>query len=412
MAKETQDRSRRALVTMLKEHAAGGVIARREVLRLSKEKGFDPPAWLMNGEKFRLDRGVIDLNAVEDVDLDESGRRQSSGVTSIRQRHTPVAIGPLTLPTTPIQTPIDIPEQRVLRMAKVVTEVGNLIPDVDDTFVPFGFYRDLVTILMTGRFYPIFVSGLSGNGKTTMVEQACARLKREYIRVNISVETEEDDLIGGAALVDGNVVYREGPVLTAMRRGAVICLDELDRGSNKLMCLQSILEGKPFFNKKTGEVVHPQPGFTIVATANTKGKGSEDGRFISAQILDDAMLERFALTVEQEYPSGRTEKKILVNKMHREGVVDEEFAARLVEWAEIIRKTFNEGAVTELVSTRRLEHIVRAYAMFRNRLKAINLCIARFDTDTIVAFKDLYTKVDASAFEEKDEDDSDEGESK
>jgi MoxR-like ATPase len=213
--------------------------------------------------------------------------------------------------------------------------------------------------------------------------------------VNISIETDEDDLIGGNTLIDGNVVYREGPVLLAMKRGAVLILDECDRGSNKLMCLQAILEGKPYFNKKTGETVHPAPGFNIVATANTKGQGSDSGKYMSAQILDDAFLERFAVTIEQEYPSTKVEKKIVMKKMERVEKVDEDFADKLVAWSDIIRKTFKEGAIDDLISTRRLEHIVNAFAMFGSRMKAIEMCIARFDEDTKTAFLDLYTKVDA-----------------
>jgi MoxR-like ATPase len=223
----------------------------------------------------------------------------------------------------------------------------------------------------------------------------CAALKRECIRVNISIETDEDDLIGGNTLVEGNVVYREGPVTIGMKRGSVVILDESDRGSNKLMCLQGILEGKPYFNKKTGEVIYPQPGFNIIATANTKGQGSDDGKYIAAQILDDAFLERFAITVEQEYPSPKIEKRIILKKMERVEKIDEDFADKLVQWAEIIRKTFKEGAVDELISTRRLEHIVNAFAMFGDRMKAINLCTARFNEETKTAFLDLYTKVDA-----------------
>ena len=287
------------------------------------------------------------------------------------------------------------PEAKVLTQAKLTVEVENLIPQTDQTYVPFGFYRDLVNIVKSGMFYPTFICGLSGNGKTMMVEQVCAKLKREAMRVNISIETDEDDLIGGNTLVDGNVVYREGPVLTAMKRGAVLILDEIDRGSNKLMCLQAILEGKPYFNKKTGEVVTPAPGFNVIATANTKGRGSDDGKFMGAQILDEAFLERFAITVEQEYPSAAQEKKIVLNKMAVANCVDEDFADNLVTWADVIRKTFYEGAIDELVSTRRLEHIVKAFAMFGDKLKAIQLCVNRFDTDTKAAFIDLYTKVDA-----------------
>lgn len=286
-------------------------------------------------------------------------------------------------------------ESKVVTQAKLEVEVDNLIPTKDDTFVPFGFFRDLNKIINSGMFYPTFISGLSGNGKTTMVEQACAKLGKEALRVNISIETDEDDLIGGNTLVDGNVVYREGPVLTAMKRGAILILDEIDRGSNKLMCLQAILEGKPYFNKKTGEVITPASGFNIIATANTKGRGSDDGKFISAQILDEAFLERFAVTIEQQYPTESQEKKIVLGKMGKVGKVDEDFAEKLVRWADVIRKTFNEGAIDDLISTRRLEHIVNAYAMFDNRVKSIELCVNRFDEDTRQAFLDLYTKVDS-----------------
>ena len=286
-------------------------------------------------------------------------------------------------------------QAKVVKQAKLAVEIENLIPDSDSTYVPFGFHKDLVNIIKSGMFYPTFICGLSGNGKTMMVEQIAARQKREAIRVNISIETDEDDLIGGNTLVDGNVVYREGPVLTAMKRGALLILDEIDRGSNKLMCLQAILEGKPYFNKKSGEVIHPTAGFNIIATANTKGRGSDDGKFMGAQVLDEAFLERFAITVEQEYPSANQEKKIILNKMAVANCVDDEFADKLVTWADVIRKTFYEGGIEELVSTRRLEHIVKAFAMFSDRLKAIQLCVNRFATDTKSAFIDLYTKVDA-----------------
>jgi MoxR-like ATPase len=230
-----------------------------------------------------------------------------------------------------------------------------------------------------------------------MVEQVCADLKRECIRVNISIETDEDDLIGGNTLVNGNIVYREGPVLMAMKRGAVLLIDECDRGSNKLMCMQAIMEGKSYLNKKTGEVIEPAPGFTIIATANTKGRGTEDGRFSGAQMIDDAFLERFAITVEQEFPNSKVEKKIVLGKMEELKCTDEDFANKLVSWADIIRRTFEEGGIDELVSTRRLLHIVKAFAMFGDRSKAIELCTNRFDDETKTAFLDLYSKVDAPA---------------
>jgi cobaltochelatase CobS len=255
--------------------------------------------------------------------------------------------------------------------------------------VPFGFYRDLKNILKSKAFYPVFITGLSGNGKTLMVEQTCADLKRECIRVNISVETDETDLIGGPTLVNGNVVNRDGPVLIAMKRGAVLLIDEVDRGSSKLMCLQGILEGKPYYNKKSGEVIYPKDGFNIVATANTKGRGSDEGTYLS-QILDDAFLERFPITVEQEYPAVSIEKKILAPLID-----DETFIDNLIKWADVIRQTYEEGGVSEIISTRRLVHIAKAYKIFGEKMKAIELCVARFDEDTKMSFLDLYTKIDA-----------------
>ena len=270
-------------------------------------------------------------------------------------------------------------------------EYEPAIPEKYPDYIKFGFFDDLKNIISSKMFYPVFITGHSGNGKTLMVEQICAILHRECIRVNISVETDETDLLGGPTLIAGNVINRDGPVIIAMKRGAILLIDEVDRGSNKLMCLQGILEGKPYYNKKNGEVVHPTPGFNIISTANTKGRGSDEGKYL-AQILDDAFLERFPITVEQEYPSATVEKKILAPL-----IPDSEFIERLVQWAEIIRKTFEEGATDEIISTRRLVHIAKAFAIFKDRKKAIELCVNRFDTDTKVSFLDLYTKVDEKA---------------
>ena len=281
------------------------------------------------------------------------------------------------------------------KQKRMTVDIDSVVPDKDDTYVPFGFFKQLEMILKSKTFYPVFITGLSGNGKTTMVEQVAAKLKRDCFRVNVSIETDEEDLIGGNTLQDGNVIYREGPVLTAMRRGAILLIDEIDRGSNKLMCLQSVLEGKAYFNKKTGEVIRPAPGFTVIATANTKGRGTEDGRFIAAQLLDEAFLERFPITVEQEYPSTSVEKKIIANKMEFYNCVDKEYAEKLVSWADIIRKTFKEGGIDEIISTRRLVNIVQAYSIFNDKTEAINYCINRFDDDTKTAFMDLYNKMNA-----------------
>ena len=266
----------------------------------------------------------------------------------------------------------------------------NLIPEVVNTFVPFGNFNDVKKIIQSGIFYPAFITGLSGNGKIFSVDQACAKTNRELIRVNISIETDEDDLIGGFRLVDGNTVWHNGPVVEALERGAVLLLDEIDLASNKILCLQSILEGKGVFLKKIGKYVKPAKGFTVVATANTKGKGSEDGRFVGTNVLNEAFLERFPVTFEQNYPHPATELKILEALC-----TDKEFCKRLTDWADIIRKTFFDGGIDEVISTRRLVHIVRAYEIFGNRAKAITACISRFDEETKEAFQQLYDKVDA-----------------
>ena len=271
----------------------------------------------------------------------------------------------------------------------------NLVPENDETFVKFGPFNDLKKILQSKQFYPTFITGLSGNGKTFGVEQACAQLKRELIRVNITIETDEDDLIGGFRLVDGSTVWHNGPVIEALERGAVLLLDEIDLASNKILCLQSILEGNGVFLKKIGRWVAPAAGFNVVATANTKGKGSDDGRFIGTNVLNEAFLERFPVTFEQDYPSPAIESKILLKVASNLKVDDTNFCKRLVDWGDIIRKTFYDGGIEEIISTRRLVHIVRAYSIFKNKAKAIQVCVNRFDDETKQSFLELYDKVDA-----------------
>ncbi|MEY3920405.1 MAG: Synechococcus phage, partial [Bacteroidota bacterium] len=271
----------------------------------------------------------------------------------------------------------------------------NLIPDKDDTFVKFGNFNDIKKIIQSRLFYPTFITGLSGNGKTFSVEQACAQLNRELIRVNITIETDEDDLIGGFRLVNGETVWHNGPVVEALERGAVLLLDEIDLASNKILCLQSILEGKGVFLKKIGKFVKPSEGFNIVATANTKGKGSDDGRFIGTNVLNEAFLERFPVTLEQSYPVPATEQKILEGIALDLGVEDRDFCKRLCDWGEVIRKTFYDGGIEEIISTRRLVHIIRAYSIFQDKAKAIQVCINRFDDETKQSFLELYDKIDA-----------------
>ena len=354
--------------------AFGKTASRKDVIAFVKQKDLKMPNWLINGAVYRAARGLINLDAF--------GSDKVNNIPAIPQPQ--------------IQDVPALQAQVVqLRQKRMVSEVEDLVPVKDTNYVPFGFYKDLESIIKSKVFYPVFVTGLTGNGKTTMVEQVCSKLKRECVRVNVSIETDEDDLVGGSTLIDGNVTFREGPVILAMRRGAVLLIDEIDRGSNKLMCIQGILEGKPYFNKKNGDVIHPAPGFTVIATANTKGQGSDSGKYIAAQILDEAFLERFPITVEQEYPSAKVERTIIMNNMEQHSCVDEEFADKLVTWAEVIRKTYLEDAVDELISTRRLVHIVKAFSMFKDRQKAIELCINRFDSDTKNAFLDLYKKMES-----------------
>jgi hypothetical protein len=270
----------------------------------------------------------------------------------------------------------------------------NLIPDKDDTFVKFGNFNDIKKIIQSRIFYPAFITGLSGNGKTLSVEQACSQLKRELIRVNITVETDEDDLIGGFRLVNGETAWHNGPVIEALERGAILLLDEIDLASNKILCLQSVLEGKGVFLKKIGRFVKPAAGFNVVATANTKGKGSEDGRFIGTNVLNEAFLERFPVTFEQSYPVPATEQKILEGVALGLSIQDRDFCKRLVDWADVIRKTFYDGGIEEIISTRRLVHIVRAYSIFGDKAKAIQVCVNRFDDETKQSFLELYDKID------------------
>lgn len=289
--------------------------------------------------------------------------------------------------------------KETVKLSSAIQSVTNdevYVPPTDKYYVAWGNYKDVEAIIKSGTFYPVFITGLSGNGKTTMVEQACAKTKREYVRVQITPETDEDDLIGGFRLVNGETVFAKGPVLKAMEEGAILLIDEIDRGSNKMMCLQGVLEGKPVLVKKTGEMIRPAAGFNVIATANTKGRGSDDGRFVAATIIDEAFLERFTITMEQPYPPVSVEKRILMRHMDKYQCTDESFAETLTVWSDTIRKTFEDGGVEEIVSTRRLCHIVQTFSIFKDRQKAIELCVNRFDTDTKEAFIDLYSKVDAT----------------
>ena len=344
-------------------YGIGAVLTRDNIQHVAREEDMSFPFWFVTKSEYRSGRGQYQLPDI--------------GTKPVVKQDEPELEMALSAQVLAFKQP------------KLIDDSDVSIPTKHPDYVPFGFFKDLNNIIKSQQFYPVFITGLSGNGKTLMVEQVCAELKRECIRVNVSIETDESDLLGGPTLVNGNVVNRDGPVITAMKRGAILLIDEVDRGSNKLMCLQGILEGKPYFNKKNGELVHPASGFNVIATANTKGKGSEEGRYLS-QILDDAFLERFPITVEQEYPDAKTEKKILTPL-----IADAEFVENLCQWADVVRKSFEQGAVDEIISTRRLVHIAQAFKLFGDKMKAIELCVSRFDTETKTAFLDLYSKVDA-----------------
>ena len=364
---------KRSFLEILKSEHGNATITRDELKEfLARHTELNWPSWLTADKDLRAGRGEFTIpyhwlgddnqssSPMEKVDLPEISQESVKGVVTTQ------------------------PDYEI-----------SFIPSVDKQYVAWGNHRTVEKIVKSKLFYPLFVTGLSGNGKTFMVEQICAKLKREMVRVNITIETDEDDLLGGFRLVDGETIFHKGPVVDAMERGAVLLLDEVDLASNKILALQPVLEGKGVYLKKINQWIEPADGFTIIATANTKGKGSESGAFIGTNILNEAFLERFAVTIEQEYPAVATEQKILNKVFTSLGVDDSEFAKKLVDWADIIRKTFYDGGIDEVISTRRLVHISKAFSIFEDRSHAIDLCINRFDDETKEVFKDLYTKIDA-----------------
>ena len=366
--------NQKSVLKVLKDTYKKDTVTRSEINALVKKGKIKNPSWLKS-DKFKVDRGVYTLN-INDV---------SGDVAEIES--------------------VDTTDTKISNESKAAFIVSsltdNVVPAKDKDFVNFGNFADVKNIITSKKFYPVFITGLSGNGKTLAVTQACAVAKRELIRVNITIETDEDDLLGGYRLRDGQTVWQNGPVIEAMERGAVLLLDEIDLASNKIMCLQPILEGSGIYVKKINKFVKPKLGFNVVATANTKGQGSDDGKFIGTNVLNEAFLERFPVTFEQEYPGNKTEVKIVATKLKSAGKSDDKFANNLVTWADVIRKTFKDGGVDEIISTRRLVHIAEAYAIFKNKMKAIEVCTNRFDESTKTSFVDLYTKVDSGASAEQ-----------
>ena len=364
------NKTQKSVLKVLKDTYNKDTVTRAEINALVKKKVIKNPSWLKS-DKFKVDRGVYTL----DIDSDTKSESKSTETKKISTD---------------------------TKAAYVVSSLtDNVVPAKDTDFVNFGNYADIRNIVKSKKFYPVFITGLSGNGKTLAVTQACAESKREMIRCNITIETDEDDLLGGYRLKDGQTVWQNGPVIEAMERGAVLLLDEIDLASNKIMCLQPILEGSGVYVKKINRFVKPKIGFNVIATANTKGQGSDDGKFIGTNVLNEAFLERFPVTFEQQYPSAKIEEKIVAQKLKSAGKSDVKFASNLVTWADVIRKTYNDGGVDEIISTRRLVHIAEAYGIFKNKMKAIQVCTNRFDDDTKTSFTDLYTKVDSGASVEK-----------
>ena len=351
----------KSVVEILYKTYKSETVTRTQINNLVADKKIQNPNWLKT-DKYKVSRGLYKLPlSADEVVIDN-----------------------------------DEVEKSTSQAAYVVSSLtDNVVPQKDKDFVSFGNFADVKNVITSKKFYPIFITGLSGNGKTLAVTQACAVTKREMIRVNITIETDEDDLLGGYRLKDGQTIWQNGPVIEAMERGAVLLLDEIDLASNKIMCLQPILEGSGIYVKKINKFVKPKFGFNVIATANTKGQGSDDGKFIGTNVLNEAFLERFPVTFEQEYPAAKTEQKIVATKLKSAGKADEKFATNLVTWADVIRKTYKDGGVDEIISTRRLVHIAEAYSIFKSKMKAIEVCTNRFDNDTKTSFVDLYTKVDA-----------------
>lgn len=358
-----------------------GTVTLDEIRNICSTIGVAYPHWFVNDEENRVKRGVYKVPA---------SSKASSKVSVINHQAQVV----------PMAKPIEKSNHKI---ANVTTDldVTDLVPKQYQNYVPFGNFDDVYSIVSSMRFFPVFISGHSGNGKTMSIEQACAKAKRKFVCVSMTPETDESDLLGNYVLIDGSMEWRDGPVTTAARQGAVLCIDEIDYGAQNLSSLQRVLEGKPFMLKKKGELIVPAPGFTVFATANTKGKGSDDGRYMFTNVLNEAFLERFRTTMEQEFPPVKTERKIIEKELNSVGKTDDDFAEKLVTWADVIRRTFADGGCDEVISTRRLVHIVETYGIFGDKMKAITLCLNRFDDDTKASFVDLYTKIDAGASPEQ-----------
>ena len=373
---ETRQRFINAIISL-----GSPTVTTEQIKTICAENDMAHPYWFTNEEANRVKRGVYRV----------------PGSATVAQ---PAVTIDMNAQVVPMTKPVEKSSNKIINV-QTDLDTTNLVPVAYKNYVPFGNFEDVSAIVKSMRFFPVFISGHSGNGKTMSIEQACAKAKRKFVCVSMTPETDESDLLGNYVLIDGNMEWRDGPVTTAARQGAVLCIDEIDYGAQNLSSLQRVLEGKPFMLKKKGELITPAPGFTVFATANTKGKGSDDGRYMFTNVLNEAFLERFRTTMEQEFPPVKTERKIIQKELTSVGRADDDFAEKLVTWADVIRKTFIDGGCDEVISTRRLVHIVETYGIFGDKLKAITLCLNRFDDDTKGSFLDLYTKVDAGATAEQ-----------
>ena len=376
-------------------------VSRQDLMRAANNIGQKfPPAWIVKDTSRHAGRGMFHVPELNGAPMTTVPvvNKTAPKTEPIAIKSVPVAVAPIKIAAAPMQ----LAGAAASVMGMTGGERSTLIPAVCAEYVPWGHFADIEKIIKTGMFAPVFVTGLSGNGKTTMIEQVCAKIGRECFRVNIIAETDEDDLFGGFRLNNGNMEWHDGPVVLAMKRGAILLLDEIDLGSDKLMCLQSVLEGKGVYLKKINQWVVPAAGFTIFATANTKGKGDEAGRFAGTRVLNEAMLDRFDYTYEQEYASKATEKKILMRAMKKFGAQDDAFADNLTKWADMIRKAYMEGACDEIISTRRLINICKANVVFADKGKSVKMALTRFDSSTQESFFNSYSKIDAEVANAQD----------
>lgn len=379
MTTATTDRRKNAFLDACRAEGLTSPLKRSQIKAVRIKYNLPMPLWIVQDESRRMSHGLYTVPEL--INMNQNMNNLTPTVAAVAAA-------------------TDAPAMELARKVETLDqEIENLIPRVNPCYIGYGAYKDIEKIVKGRRFLPIYITGLSGNGKTTMVEQICANNGREFVRANITKETDEDDLLGGFRLVNGESVWVDGPAVVAMKRGSILLLDEVNLNPDKIMCLQPVMEGKPVFLKKINQYVYPAAGFNILATANGKGQGGEDGydKFIGTQIMNEAFLERFAFCVEHDYPTRAVEKKIVLGYMKREECVDDSFADCLTRWSEAIRKTFNEGACDDIVTTRRLEHIVTMFGIFKDRVDAVEKGIARFSKDTKKSFLDLYTKIDAQA---------------